>query len=141
MTSLLFIRRYQLLSSNQESRDIIFLQIRNQEILSFFKSGIKRFYLSSNKVSREIIFLQIRNQEILSFFKSNSYLDFKRTKIITPNTGADTGFQVSGDLKKLCRAERGAKIFWVFRVKNHDFTPTNLIFSNFRGWSATVIIT
>ena len=27
----------------------------------------------------------------------------------------------------------GAKIVGVFRVKNHDFTPKNLIFSNFRG--------
>ena len=25
------------------------------------------------------------------------------------------------------------KIFGVFRMKNHDFTPTNLIFSSFRG--------
>jgi hypothetical protein len=31
------------------------------------------------------------------------------------------------------RAEGGAKIYGVFRVKNHDFTPKNLIFSNFRG--------
>ena len=31
------------------------------------------------------------------------------------------------------RAEGGAKIVGVFRVKNHDFTPKNLIFSNFRG--------
>jgi hypothetical protein len=30
-------------------------------------------------------------------------------------------------------AEGGAKIFEVFRVKNHDFTPKNHIFSNFRG--------
>jgi hypothetical protein len=30
-------------------------------------------------------------------------------------------------------AEGGAKIFGVFRVKNHDFTPKDLIFSNFRG--------
>jgi hypothetical protein len=30
-------------------------------------------------------------------------------------------------------AEGGAKIVGVFRVKNHDFTPKNLIFSNFRG--------
>ena len=30
-------------------------------------------------------------------------------------------------------AEGGAKIFGVFLVKNHDFTPKNLIFSNFRG--------
>ena len=35
-------------------------------------------------------------------------------------------------LKKLCRAEGGAKNFGVFRVKNHDFTPKNHIFSNFR---------
>ena len=36
-------------------------------------------------------------------------------------------------LKKLRRAEGDAKIFGVLRVKNHDFTPKNLIFSNFRG--------
>jgi hypothetical protein len=46
----------------------------------------------------------------------------------------DAGFQVRGaHLKKLRRAEGGAKMFGVFRVKNHDFTPKNLIFSNFRG--------
>ena len=37
------------------------------------------------------------------------------------------------DLKKLGRTEGGAKMFGVFRVKNHDFTPKNHIFSNFRG--------
>ena len=39
--------------------------------------------------------------------------------------GADPGFQVRG----------GALIFFlgVFRVKNHDLTPKNHIFSNFRG--------
>ena len=36
-------------------------------------------------------------------------------------------------LKKLRRAEGGANIFGVFRVKNHDFTPKNHIFSNNRG--------
>jgi hypothetical protein len=30
-------------------------------------------------------------------------------------------------------AEGGAKIVGVFRVKNHDFTQKNHIFSNFRG--------
>ena len=35
-------------------------------------------------------------------------------------------------LKKLRRAEGGAKIVGVFRVKNHDFTPKNHIFSNFK---------
>ena len=33
-----------------------------------------------------------------------------------------------GHLKKLRQAEGGAKIFGVFRVKNHDFTPKILIF-------------
>ena len=37
-------------------------------------------------------------------------------------------------LKKLCRAEGGAKSFGVFRVKNHDFTPKKIsFFSKFRG--------
>ena len=30
-------------------------------------------------------------------------------------------------------AEGGGKSFGVFRVKNHNFTPKNHIFSNFRG--------
>jgi hypothetical protein len=37
-------------------------------------------------------------------------------------------------LKKLRRAEGGANIFGVFRVKNHDFTTT--YYSNFMGGSA-----
>ena len=82
-------------------------------------------------------------------------------------SGADPGFQVRGaHLKKiapsggshencwgiscekimiLCQkiiffgiAEGGAKIFWVFRVKNHDFMPTNHIFSNSRGRGCAV---
>ena len=41
---------------------------------------------------------------------------------------------VGRTLKKFCRAEGGAKIFGVFRLKNHDFTPKkNHIFTNFRG--------
>ena len=48
--------------------------------------------------------------------------------------GADPGFQVRGAhfKKKSRRAEGGAKNVGVFRVKNHDFTPKNYIFSNFR---------
>ena len=52
-------------------------------------------------------------------------------------SGADPGFQVRGGahLKKLRRAEGGAKMFGVFRVKNHDFTPKNRIFSYWiRPW-------
>ena len=44
------------------------------------------------------------------------------------------GFQVRGaHLKKLRRAEGGAKILGVFHVKNHDFTLKNHIFSNCGG--------
>ena len=44
-------------------------------------------------------------------------------------TGADPGFQFGGEgaLKKLRRAEGGAKNFRVFRVKIHDFTPKKQI--------------
>ena len=42
-------------------------------------------------------------------------------------SGVDPGFQV-WHLNKLRRAEGGAKIFEVFHVKNHDFTPKNHIF-------------
>jgi hypothetical protein len=39
-------------------------------------------------------------------------------------------FKLGGaHLKKLRRAEGGAKIFGIFRVKNHDFTPKNLLTS------------
>jgi hypothetical protein len=49
-------------------------------------------------------------------------------------SGVDPVFQVRGaHLKKLRRAEGGANIFGVFRVKNHDFTPKNHIFSNCEG--------
>jgi hypothetical protein len=41
-------------------------------------------------------------------------------------------------LKKLRRAEGGVKIVGVFRVKNHDFTPKNHIFFNFRGGARRV---
>jgi hypothetical protein len=45
-------------------------------------------------------------------------------------SGADPGYQVRGGvhLKKLRREEAGAKMFGVFRVKNHEFTPKNHIF-------------
>ena len=39
------------------------------------------------------------------------------------NQGQIQDFKLGGvHLKKLCRAEGGVKIFWVFRVKNHNFT-------------------
>ena len=43
-------------------------------------------------------------------------------------------FKLEGaHLKKLRRAEGGAKIVGVFRVKNHDFTPKKIIFFQILG--------
>ena len=43
-------------------------------------------------------------------------------------------FKLGGaHLTKLRRAEGGSKMFGVFRVKNHDFTQKNLIFSDCGG--------
>ena len=51
------------------------------------------------------------------------------------NQGRIQYFKLGGGahLKKLRRAEGGAKMFGVFRVKNHDFTPKNHIFPNLGG--------
>jgi hypothetical protein len=43
-----------------------------------------------------------------------------------------------GALKKIVPSGGRLKIFGVFRVKNHDFTPKNHIFSNFRGGARRV---
>ena len=56
------------------------------------------------------------------------------TYLVTSKKGQDQGriqdFKIGGaHLKKLRRAEEGAKIFGVFRVKN--FTPKNHIFFQF----------
>jgi hypothetical protein len=53
--------------------------------------------------------------------------------------GADPGFQVRGvALKKIAPSGGKREIFGVFRVKYHDFTPKNHIFSNFRGGARRV---
>ena len=48
--------------------------------------------------------------------------------VLVLNAGTDQEFQVRGGahLKKLRRAEGGAKNFGVFRVKNHDFTQKKI---------------
>ena len=53
---------------------------------------------------------------------------------IQPKQGRIQDLKLGGaHLKKMRRAEGGANIFGVFRVKNHDFTPKNHIFSNCGG--------
>jgi hypothetical protein len=57
-----------------------------------------------------------------------------------PNTyqGRIQDFKLRGaHLKKLRRAEGGANIFGVFRVKNHDVTP-NFFFLPILGWGDAV---
>ena len=67
------------------------------------------------------------NLELNKRYKRSAFISFE-------DPGADPGFQVKGaHLKILRRAEGGAKNLGVFRVRNHDFTPKNHIFFNFRG--------
>jgi hypothetical protein len=59
------------------------------------------------------------------------HFDSQRTRlsrsVVYIYQGRIQDFKLGGALEKLRRVEGGAKIFGVFRVKNHDFTPTNLI--------------
>ena len=65
----------------------------------------------------------------------------------THNTSGDShwlqgriqDFKLGGaDLKKIAPSGGRRENFGVFRVKNHDFTPKNHIFSNFRGGAPRV---
>ena len=47
-------------------------------------------------------------------------------------------FKLWGALKKIAPSGGRRENFGVFRVKNHDFTPNNHIFSNFRGGARRV---
>jgi hypothetical protein len=50
-------------------------------------------------------------------------------KIVYRKQGRIQDFKLGGaHLKKLRRAQGGAKMFGVFRVKNHDFTPKIIFF-------------
>ena len=52
--------------------------------------------------------------------------------VLITYAGADPGFQVrGGTLKKIAPSGGRHEIVGVFRVKNHDFTPKNLIFFQF----------
>jgi hypothetical protein len=42
-------------------------------------------------------------------------------------------FKLGGGAKNCAERRETRKFVGVFRVKNHDFTPKNLIFPNFRG--------
>jgi hypothetical protein len=85
------------------------------------------------------------------FICKSQYLSNLREKIIPPyyttypndhklavlfRGGSRISSYGSLHLKKLRRAEGGAKIFGVFRVKNHDFTPKKNLFFLILGGGA-----
>jgi hypothetical protein len=49
------------------------------------------------------------------------------------NQGRIQDFKLGGALKQIAPSGGRRENVWVFRVKNHDFTPKNHIFSDFRG--------
>jgi hypothetical protein len=64
-------------------------------------------------------------------------LYWKRLDIICGDQGRIQDFKLGGaNFKKLRRAEGGAKIFGVFRVKNHHFTQKKIISFPILGGSA-----
>ena len=71
------------------------------------------------------------------FLLDNKLKGYFISVILVGFAGADPGFQDRGGgggvLKKIGPSGGRRENIWVFRVKNHDFTPKNHIFSNFRG--------
>ena len=100
------------------------------------------FSQNKNYVSECIFFFRYKNVASKSFYQSKIHpfplmlMQTEKWNVIHVYTvqGRIKDFKLGGlYFKKLRRAEGGAKIFGVFRVKKHDFTPKNHIFSNFRG--------
>jgi hypothetical protein len=59
--------------------------------------------------------------------------------VVSNFQGRIQDFKLGGaHLKKLRRAEGGAKILGVFRVKNHDFTPKKIIFFSIAEGGANI---
>ena len=79
---------------------------------------------------------QILDILINNIFVVNIGRVFQQSVCISMDTyqGRIQDFKFKGAyLNKLRRAEGSAKMSGIFRVKNHDFMPKNLIFFNFRG--------
>jgi hypothetical protein len=84
------------------------------------------------------------NKCICSYININSFRNkfgFIKDLLISNTQGRIQDFKLGGaHLKKLRRAEVGAKIFGVFRVKNHDFTPKHPIFPILGGGCTFTIV-
>jgi hypothetical protein len=82
---------------------------------------------------RYVRILRIAFSVILRFtasdYVSSKFSYIMIARIICGTQGRIQDLKLGGaHLKKLRRPEWGAKIFGVFRVKNHDFTPKIIIF-------------
>jgi hypothetical protein len=79
---------------------------------------------------------------VLSVRPGSKYPNTRRDNdiLLFPEQGRIQDFKLGGGahLKKMRRAEGGANFFLIFRVKNHDFTPKNHIFFNFKGGARRV---
>ena len=89
------------------------------------------YHFVSSKFSYKLpTLLTKKHSNIL--YESLSFLS--NLKNLVSYRGRIHDFKLGGaHLKKLRRAEGGAKIVGVFRVKNHDFKPKNYIFFQFKG--------
>ena len=74
--------------------------------------------------------LQVHVLHLLYQFTQTNVI---RVFAIVSRGGSRISSQGGAHIKKLHRAEGGTKIAGVFRVKNHDFTQKNDIFSNCGG--------
>ena len=91
-------------------------------------------YFFSRWTTKEMQLLVRDMDDLTACLELMRWVSASRIWFYKRNSGADPGYQVRrAHLKKLRRAEGGANIFGVFRVKNHDFTPKNHIFSNCEG--------
>ena len=91
-------------------------------------------YPDSWPTSRCSFSLSLRAQRRSNTFQYSLWLDQTGARAHDLiRGGSRISSQGGTHLKKSRRAEGGAKIFGVFRVKNHDFTTKNLIFSNCGG--------
>ena len=95
--------------------------------------------LISNRTKRQNDFSSLNNgcDQLVCWTQTSPLSEMMRSCKSFPYQGRIQDFKLGGALKKLLRAEGGAKIVGVFRVKNHDFTPNNHIFSNFRVGART----
>jgi hypothetical protein len=105
------------------------------------------FFIFFNSLLLCDVFIINRVEQLQTLPKTQSEIDIslflktQKPSILYSNTlnrvpmqGRIQDFKLGGGaLKKNASSGGRRENFGVFRVKNHDYTPTNYIFSNFRG--------